>query len=124
MHVTSQHKIYTSDSFALLTAEIINPTTITTTPIQTKLINGLMLASIVQKEKKSNSLSFTDSESKYLIRIVKTELQTLLLLFSEDKSKKDFKLTFYPSKNYYNITYISKPIEILAEATIDKILIT
>jgi hypothetical protein len=87
--------------------------------------NGVKLAAAsVLKEKKSNSLSFTDSESKFLVRIVKTELQTLLYLFSEDKSKKDFKLTFYPSETNYNITDISKPIEILAEEVIDKILIT
>lgn len=84
--------------------------------------NGVKLAAAsILKEKKSNSMSFTDSESKYLIRIVKAESQHLLYLFSEDKSKHDFRLTIHPSKTQYQITDLSKPIEILEEGVIEQI---
>ncbi|MBI5730458.1 MAG: hypothetical protein HY963_04905 [Ignavibacteriales bacterium] len=90
--------------------------------IKHKEENGVKLAAAsVLKEKKSNSMSFADSDSKYLVRIVKAESQTLLYLFSEDKSKHDFKLIIYPSHTQYRITDLSKPIEILEEETIEKI---
>jgi hypothetical protein len=93
--------------------------------IKPKEENGVKLAAAsVLKEKKSNSLSFTDPNSKYLIRIVTTESQTLLYLFSEDKSKHDFQLTIHPSKTQYQIMDLSKPIEILYEEVIEKILIS
>lgn len=84
--------------------------------------NGVKLAAAsILIEKKPNSISFTDSESKYLIRVVKAESQHLLYLFSEDKSKHDFRLTIHPSKTQYQITDLSKPIEILEEAVIEQI---
>jgi hypothetical protein len=55
---------------------------------------------------------------------VTTESQTLLYLFSEDKSKHDFQLTIHPSKTQYQIMDLSKPIEILYEEVIEKILIS
>jgi hypothetical protein len=41
-------KFYINDSFDLLNEAIINPATIVSTPIHTKLMKGLMLASTVK----------------------------------------------------------------------------
>ncbi len=104
--------------------KINSPTIITLLPQIIKPIEevGIKLAAAsVLKERKSNSMSFADSDSKYLIRIVKTESQTLLYLFSSEKSKKHFKLTFYPSESEYQIKDLSRPIEILEEQVIEKI---
>jgi hypothetical protein len=90
--------------------------------IKPKEENGVKLAAAsILIEKKPNSISFTDADSKYLIRIVKTESQTLLYLFSEDKSKTQFTLHFSPSKAEYKINNLSEPIEILEEEVIEKI---
>lgn len=117
-----------SDEIRILTDSIlqkINSTSIITLfPQITKSVEeiGIKLAAAsVLKEKKSNSMSFADPDSKYLIRIVKTESQTLLYLFSSEKSKNHFKLTFYPSESEYQITDLSRPIEILEEQVIEKI---
>ncbi|MFA5804588.1 MAG: hypothetical protein WC879_08080 [Melioribacteraceae bacterium] len=86
--------------------------------------NGLKLAAAsVLKEKKSNSMSFTDSESKYLVRIVKTDSQNLLYLFTEDKTKQKYIIKLFPSEVEYQITDISQPIEIIEEKVIDGIVL-
>ncbi len=86
--------------------------------------NGVKLAAAsVLKEKKSNSMSLTDSESKYLVRIVKTDSQNLLYLFSEDNTKQKYKINLFPSEAEYQITDISHPIEIIEEKVIDRIVI-
>lgn len=84
--------------------------------------NGIKLAAAsVLTESPRNTFSFVDSESKYLIRIVKTDLQNLLYLFTDDKKKEKFKVKLYPSEAEYNISNTSQPIEILEEKVIDKI---
>lgn len=119
-----------SDEIKILTDSIlrkINPTRIITLfPQITRPTEGIgvkLAAASVLKEKKSNSMSFADSDSKYLIRIVKTESQILLYLFTSENSKKHFKLTFYPSESEYQIKDLSRPIEILEEDVIEKIII-
>lgn len=109
---------------SMILQKIDSTTIITLFPQLTKPIEeiGIKLAAAsVLKEKKSNSMSFADAESKYLVRIVKTESQTLLYLFASGNSKKQFKLTFYPSESEYQIEDLSRPIEILEEDVIEKI---
>lgn len=84
--------------------------------------NGIKLAAAsVLTESPRNTFSFVDSESKYLIRIVKTDLQNLLYLFTDNKKKDKYKVKLYPSEAEYNISNTSQPIEILEEKIIDKI---
>jgi hypothetical protein len=84
--------------------------------------NGVKLAAAsVLTEKPRNSFSFSDKESKYLIRIVKTESHTLLYLFSTEKEKQKAKIKLYPSEAAYIINDLSQPIEITTEETIERI---
>jgi hypothetical protein len=86
--------------------------------------NGVKLAAAsVLKEKKPNSLSFTDSESKYLVRIVKTDSQIQLYLFTTTNKAAGYRIRIYPSEAEYIINDISQPIEILEEKNIEKITI-
>lgn len=86
--------------------------------------NGVKLAaSSVLVEKPTNSTSYMDSDSKYLIRIIKTGSQTLLYFFSNDATQRNFKLKFIPSGNEYRVADTSQPIEILEEQVIEKIIV-
>jgi hypothetical protein len=86
--------------------------------------NGVKLAAAsILKEKKSNSMSFTDSESKYLVRIVKTDSQYLLYLFTANDTITSYKIRFNPSESVYQIDDISQPIEIIEEMHIEEITI-
>lgn len=105
----------------------INSSTITklfpqiTKPIEE---NGVKLAAAsILKEKKPNSMSFIDSESKFLVRIVKTDSQYLLYLFTANDTITSFKIRFNPSESVYQIDDISQPIEIIEEMHIDEITI-
>lgn len=92
--------------------------------IKPKEENGVKLAAAsILKEKKSNSLSFTDSDSKYLIRIVKTDSRNMLYIFAEDKTKLKHKIKLFPSEVEYQITDMLQPIEIIEEKVIDRIVI-
>lgn len=92
--------------------------------IKTKEENGVKLAAAsVLNEKPRNSFSFDDPDSKYLIRIVKTESQHLLYFFSDDNPNHNLRITIYPSQTEYHISDLSKPIEILDEHFIEKITI-
>ena len=86
--------------------------------------NGVKLAAAsILKEKKPNSISFIDSESKYLVRIVKTDSQYLLYLFTEEDAITSFRIRFNPSESVYQINDISQPIEIIEEMHIEDITI-
>jgi len=84
--------------------------------------NGIKLAaaSLQQASSKIQS-SFSDPDMNYLIRFVNIHSQNLLFFFSKDKKEKQYKIKFYPSENEYEITDITKPIEILEESTIQKV---
>ena len=86
--------------------------------------NGVKLAAAsILKEKKPNSISFIDSKSKYLVRIVKTDSQYLLYLFTEEDAITSFRIRFNPSESVYQINDISQPIEIIEEMHIEDITI-
>lgn len=90
--------------------------------VKPKKENGVKLAAAsILTEKKPSSISFTDAESKYLIRIVKTESETLLYLFTEDKSKTNYTIHFLPSESEYKMASILEPIEIIEEDLIESI---
>lgn len=86
--------------------------------------NGINLAAATElTEKPRSAFSFSDPDSKYLVRIIKTDIQNLLYLFTSEKKKDVYRLKFFPSETEYKITDLSQPIEILEEKTIEKILI-
>ncbi|PKL82147.1 MAG: hypothetical protein CVV24_11575 [Ignavibacteriae bacterium HGW-Ignavibacteriae-3] len=86
--------------------------------------NGVKLAAAsAVLSKQPNSMSFADAESKYLVRIVKTEFDCLLYLFTEDSSISSYKIHLHPSKAAYRINDVSQPIEILEEIKIEEILL-
>lgn len=86
--------------------------------------NGVKLAAAsVTMTKRPDSMSFIDEEAKYVIRIVKTETDRLLYLFTNDNSVKGYKIQLYPSEAVYQMADVSQPIEISEEDTISEILI-
>lgn len=73
--------------------------------------------------KKNYTYSFTDSNSEHVVKIIMSGSRNLLYFFSLIPMQK-VTVTFLPSEATYNIQDTSKPIEILEEKEIEKIIIT
>jgi len=80
----------------------------------------LAAASLTLK-KKTDSISYADSESKFLIRIIINEEKTVLHLLpnTNDYSNNHYEITLHPSENKYLITDVSVPVEINSESEIE-----
>lgn len=68
--------------------------------------------------------SFSDANLNYLIRLVPTINQLLLYFFlNKTEEKRQYRIKFMPSEKVYTISDPSKPIEILEEKEIQKIIV-
>jgi len=82
-----------------------------------------LAAKSISPEKKKYSYSFTDNNSEHIIKIINTGAETLLYFISLVPLT-NTKVTFIPSGNSYLIIDSLKPIEILTEEKIEKIIIS
>ena len=82
-----------------------------------------LAAKSLNLEKKNYSYSFTDSNSDHVIKIINTASEYLLYFFSSVPTPKA-KITILPSGTTYTILDTSKPIEIIEEREIEKIIIS
>ena len=71
---------------------------------------------------KTHSFSFSDSTSDHVVKIVNTNSQSLLYFFSSELIPKA-RITFLPSETAYTIEDTSKPLEILDEENIERVII-
>jgi hypothetical protein len=74
-------------------------------------------------EKQVKSISFADPDSKYLVRIVVNESDSLMYIFPVEGIRFPIKITFYPSRTEYIVHTSEEPISIFNESIIDKITI-
>lgn len=98
------------------TVELL-PSIITTEVNDSKL---RLAAESLKLSTKTYSSSFADPTSDHVVKIINTDSQTLLYLFSSDPISKA-RITFSPSETSYTIKDTSKPIEILDESNIEKV---
>lgn len=74
--------------------------------------------------KQSEAITFSDINSKFLVRLIEKDKKRFLYLFpKEDKTSYIYKITLYPSKKTYQINGPAEPVEIDGEESIQKILI-
>jgi hypothetical protein len=63
--------------------------------------------------RKTEFTTYTDENSEYLCRLLKTEDKNLLYIISADEiSEKKLSVTIYPSEEIYHIENLNQPIEI------------
>ncbi len=83
-----------------------------------------LAAATTEAVKQSEAITFTDTNSKFLIRLIERNGKNFLYLFpKEEKASARYKITLYPSQKSYQINNPSEPIEIDEENSIQKILI-
>ncbi|MFA7418583.1 MAG: hypothetical protein WCZ90_02770 [Melioribacteraceae bacterium] len=90
-------------------------------------VTGLRLAAAsATLERKANSISFADSEQKFLIRILQTEEKRLLYFLSNVPipPNTQLKLVLHPSNVHYIISDINEALEIYADSEIGSIDVT
>ncbi len=98
-------------------------------PVETKSIfkenTPLLAAATVEfANKKSESITYIDDESKYLIRLIRNDNKNTLFFFSKkDNDYRKFKITLLPSNESYHLSSPSEMIEIENAQTVQKILI-
>ena len=84
----------------------------------------LAAASVEIANKKSESITFTDEESKFLIRLIRNDNKNTLFFFSKKENDfRKYKLTLLPSNESYNLSSPSEMIEIDNTQIVQKILI-
>lgn len=109
-----------------ITDRILNPDSIIFLPVKVNISNGdtsLRLAAAgMVLEKKSYSKSFKDESTKRMIKIVSNGKKTLLYYFSE-KPIQNTKFTLLPSGATYSMMDTARPIEILDENEIEKVIV-
>ncbi len=72
----------------------------------------------------SESITFSNEDSKYLVRIINNKGEKTLYFFSnEEEEDKKFKITLLPDNKSYHITHNSQQIEIDKYNLIQKILV-
>ena len=98
-------------------------------PVVNKNIHGkksLTLAAASQEiaAKQSESITYSDENSKYLVRLIRDKEKSILFFFSktEDKDKK-LKITFLPSHEILHIENTSQQIGVSQFDEIEKIMI-
>jgi hypothetical protein len=82
-----------------------------------------LAAASLKLEKKNYSLSFNDDANENAVKIISIDSQMPLYLFSTIVFKKAT-ITLLPSEINYTVVDASKPIEILKEEQIDKVIIS
>lgn len=98
-------------------------------PVESKFISKensplLAAATIEFADKKSESITYIDEESKYLIRLLNNDNKNTLFFFSKsEKEVRKFKLTLLPSNKSYHISSPTQMIEIDYTQTVERILI-
>lgn len=87
--------------------------------------DGIKLAAATSTELKfqNASSSYCDTAFRYLVRIVNHNSYTQMYIFPQMKETGPLSVKIYPSENEYSIMDLSKPLEILPEFQIDKIVI-
>ena len=84
----------------------------------------LVAATAKTAVKKSDSATYSDEDSKYLIRLIRSGDQKLLYFFPKEETKeKKLKLTLLPTGENYSISDSIQQIVIKSDFSIDKILI-
>ena len=71
-------------------------------------------AASVSLKKKTDSISFTDQEQSFLIRVISTGEQTKLYLFANEDNQKDYiyNVTLYPTNTFFKIVNPEEPVTI------------
>lgn len=92
-------------------------------PTETRDSKLRLSAESLNLEKKNYSYTFTDTNSEHVIKIINTASESLLYFFSSAPTE-NAKITLLPSGSTYTIIDTYKPIEILEEKVIQKILIS
>lgn len=98
-------------------------------PVSNKKIfntNALILAAASQEiaAKQSESVTYSDENSDYLVRLINNKDNSILYFFSKKENKnQELKITLFPSDNIFHIKNASCKIEIHHVKEIEKILI-
>ncbi len=88
--------------------------------------NSLTLAAASQEiaKKQSESISYSDENSKYLVRLIRDKDKSILYFFSNTENKnQNLKITFLPTNFVLHIENTSRQIELEITDEIEKIVI-
>jgi len=80
-----------------------------------------LAAASAELSKKIETKTFMDSNSQFLVRIVSTEDEKKLYVFSKEKCLEDVKITLFPSEKCYRINPVESSIVIDKTEEIEKI---
>ncbi len=98
-------------------------------PVESKTISKensplLAAATVEFANKKSESITYVDEESKYLIRLLNDDNKNTLFFFSKSENTiHKYKLTLLPSNESYHISSPTQMIEMDSAQIVQKILI-
>ncbi len=118
-------KQYTMQSESRKTTQKHDVTLVELLPIKTIIpVNNNFLtlaAASAELSKKIETKTFMDANSQFLVRLVCTEDEKKLYVFSKEKCLEDAKLTLFPSEKSYKINPVEASIVIDKTEEIEKI---